>query len=157
VARTGVQIIAAHGLAAGMMLTTKWAFGRSRPKDQPDDAVDMAWFAGGTTSAFPSGASAVTFSLATTIADAVNRTPVTVLLYSGATLNAWARVNDDRHWVSDVALGALYGITAARLVNGHWRLFGLKPPLIAQTTDGGTLLAWEIPAASASQFIGRIF
>ncbi|MDH3208691.1 MAG: phosphatase PAP2 family protein, partial [Gemmatimonadota bacterium] len=83
---------------------------------------------------YPSGSAAVVFSLATTVADAVDRLPVTVVLYSGATLNAWARLNSDRHWLSDVALGALYGVTAAKLVNGEWTVFGIELPSL--WTDG---------------------
>ena len=117
-----------------MMIGTKWAFGRSRPSGTPDDPTDFDWFDGGENSAFPSGSAAVVFSLATTVADAVDRRPVSVLLYTGATLNAWARLNSDRHWLSDVALGALYGVTAAKLVNGEWTVFGLELP--AMWTDG---------------------
>jgi hypothetical protein len=74
------------------------------------------------------------FSLATTLADAIDRLPVSIALYSGATLNAWARLNANRHWLSDVALGALFGITTAKLVNGEWTVFGLELPSV--WTDG---------------------
>ncbi len=57
-----------------------------------------------------------------------------LVLYTGATLTAWARLNSDRHWLSDVALGALYGVTAAKLVNGEWTVFGLELPAV--WTDG---------------------
>ncbi|MDH3208332.1 MAG: phosphatase PAP2 family protein, partial [Gemmatimonadota bacterium] len=100
VAATGAQIFAAYGLSTSMMIATKWAFGRSRPSDTPDDPTQFDWLDGGENSSFPSGSAAVVFSLATTVADAVDRLPVTVVLYSGATLNAWARLNSDRHWLS---------------------------------------------------------
>ena len=63
---------------------------------------------------------------------------------SVATLNAWARLYEDRHWFSDVALGALYGITAAKIVNGRWRVFGWKPPTVGIATDGGVRLGYNI-------------
>ncbi len=72
VAQTGLQILASYGLASGMMIATKWAFGRSRPNATPDDNTTFDWFDGGENSSFPSGAAVVTFSLATTIADAVD-------------------------------------------------------------------------------------
>ena len=134
VAATGAQIFAAYGLSTSMMIATKWAFGRSRPSSTPDDPTQFDWLDGGENSAFPSGSAAVVFSLATTVADAVDRLPVSIVLYSGATLNAWARLNSDRHWLSDVALGALYGVTAAKLVNGEWTVFGIELPSL--WTDG---------------------
>jgi membrane-associated phospholipid phosphatase len=142
-AEAGAQILAAYGLSSGMMIATKWAFDRSRPSETPDDVTSFHWFEGGSSSSFPSGAAAVTFSLATTLSDAVDRTPVTVILYTGAALNSWARVYSDRHWLSDVALGALYGITAAKIVNGRWRLFGWKPPTVGIAADGGVQLGYS--------------
>ena len=140
-AQTGFQILVSYGLASGMMIATKWVFGRSRPSDTPDDNTDFDWFHGSSESSFPSGASAVTFSLATTVADAVDHPAATVVLYAGATLNAWSRVYKDRHWFSDVALGAVYGVTAAKLVNGHWRIFGVRPPTVGIDAHGRMLIA----------------
>lgn len=134
VAVTGAHILTSYALSSSMMIATKWVFGRSRPSETPDDPTNFDWFNGGEDSAFPSGSAAVVFSLATTLADAIDRRPVSIALYTGATLNAWARLNSDRHWLSDVALGALYGVTAAKLVNGEWTVFGLRPPAI--WTDG---------------------
>lgn len=131
---TGMHIATAYGLAGGLNFTAKWALGRSRPEDTPDDALLFDAFSGDESSALPSGSAAVVFSLATTVADAVDRTPVSVVLYSGAVLNSWARVYSDRHWLSDVALGALIGVTSAKLVNGEWTVFGLRPPTL--WTDG---------------------
>ncbi len=144
VAETGLQILAAYGLSSAMMIGTKWAVGRTRPSSAPDDNVVMDWFGGGANSSFPSGASAVVFSLATTVSDAVDHPAATVALYAGATVNAWSRVNKDRHWVSDVALGALYGITAAKLVNGRWRVFGLRPPTVGIDGRGEWSVAYQV-------------
>jgi len=143
VAEAGAQILAAYGLSSGMMIATKWAFDRSRPSETPNDVTSFNWFEGGSSSSFPSGAATVTFSLATTLSDAIDRTPVTVILYTGAALNSWARVYSDRHWLSDVTLGALYGITAAKIVNGRWRLFGWKPPTVGIAADGGVQLGYS--------------
>lgn len=145
VAEAGVQIAAAYGLSSGMMIASKWIFGRTRPSETPDDVANFDWFNGGSSYSFPSGAAAVSFSLATTIADAVERTPVTIAVYSLATLNSWSRMYSDRHWLSDVALGALYGVTAAKIVNGRWRLFGWRPPTVGIAADGGVTLAYRIP------------
>ncbi len=144
VAQTGLQILGAYGLTSGMMIATKWAFGRARPSTLPDDNTHFDWFAGGENSSFPSGAAAVTFSLATTLADAIDHPAATVVLYAGATLNSWARVYANRHWFSDVFTGALYGITAAKLVNGKWRLFGFRPPTVGIDGRGRTTFGYEL-------------
>jgi membrane-associated phospholipid phosphatase len=144
VAQTGMQVLVSYALTSGMMISTKWAFGRSRPNATPDDNTQFDWFNGTENSAFPSGAAVVTFSLAATLADAIDHPAATIVLYTGATLNAWARVYADRHWFSDVALGALYGITSAKLVNGHWRLFGLRPPTAGIDEWGRTRVGFQI-------------
>jgi hypothetical protein len=41
---------------------------------------------------------------------------------------AWSRVYDERHWASDVVLGAALGIATAKVVAGRWRVFGFRPP-----------------------------
>jgi membrane-associated phospholipid phosphatase len=144
IAQTGEQVLVSYGLTSGMMIATKWAFGRSRPNATPDDNTQFDWFHGTQDNAFPSGAAVVTFSLATTLADAIDHPAATVVLYAGATLNAWARVYADRHWFSDVALGALYGVTAAKLVNGRWRIFGLRPPTAGIDELGRARMGFEL-------------
>jgi membrane-associated phospholipid phosphatase len=70
------------------------------------------------------------FALATSLADDIHRVPATVALYTVATGTALSRLNDDRHWLSDVAGGAVLGVTSARLMSGRWRVFGLRPPSV---------------------------
>jgi membrane-associated phospholipid phosphatase len=144
VAETGLQILTAYALSSGVMIGTKWAFGRSRPSVTPDDNTVFDMMGGNENAAFPSGASAVTFSLATTLSDAIGHPAATIALYAGATLNAWARVNADRHWVSDVALGAVYGIAAAKIVNGKWRFFGWPPPTVGIDAWGRATVGYTV-------------
>jgi membrane-associated phospholipid phosphatase len=134
VALTGTHMLVAYALSSSLMVGTKYVFGRTRPSQTPDDPFNFDWFNGGSNASFPSGSAAVVFSLATTLADAIDRLPVSITLYSLATLNAWGRMNSDRHWLSDVVAGALVGITAAKLVNGEWSPFGLRLPRV--WTDG---------------------
>ena len=62
------------------------------------------------------------------LGDEIGSVPVSVALYGAAGLTAWSRVNDNRHWASDVAAGALVGIASAKLMNGRWRVFGISAP-----------------------------
>ncbi len=144
VAQTGLQILASYGLSSGMMIATKWAFGRTRPSQTPDDHLNFNWFDGDEDTSFPSGSSAVVFSLATTVADAVGHPAASITLYTGAVLNAWSRVYGQRHWFTDVAVGALYGVTAAKIVNGRWRIFGWRPPTVIVGPEGRTSLMYSM-------------
>ena len=87
----------------------------------------------------PSGHSAVAFAFATSLADDIHRPWATVGLYGMATAVAWSRVNDNRHWFSDVAAGALVGITSAKLASGRWRIFGIRAPSIIAGPRGAGL------------------
>jgi len=125
ISRTGAQLAASGVLAAASVGLLKVATGRSRP-DARQGTYDFHPFSGG--GSFPSGHAAIAFALATTLGDASHSTWVTGGLYLIATGTAWSRVYDERHWPSDVFLGAALGVTSAKLINGRWRIFGLRSP-----------------------------
>jgi membrane-associated phospholipid phosphatase len=139
--RAGGRLATTLALAGAASTLTKFAFGRPRPSENTDAGV-FAPFSGG--DALPSGHTAVAFALATALADDIRKTWASVGLYTLASGVAWSRLNDDRHWLSDVAAGAVLGITSARLVNGRWRLFHLRPPSIL-LGPGDMGLAWRVP------------
>ena len=58
------------------------------------------------------------------------------LLYAFATGTAWSRMNDRRHWLSDVVAGAAVGFTAAKIVERHPPRFLAGP--------GGARLEWSL-------------
>jgi membrane-associated phospholipid phosphatase len=66
-----------------------------------------------------------------------------VLLYTFATGTAWSRMNDDRHWLTDTAFGAILGITTAKVVDGRWRIFNLRPPAVLVGKEGTVALSWQ--------------
>ena len=57
----------------------------------------------------PSGHTTMAFALATALSDDIHRTWASVGLYTMATGVAWSRLNDNRHWLSDVAGGRSRG------------------------------------------------
>lgn len=138
--RAGGRLAATLALAGAASTATKFLFGRPRPSET-DEADVFAPFSG--EDAMPSGHSTIAFALATALADDIQETWASVGLYSLAAGVAWSRLNDDRHWLSDVAAGAVVGITSAKLVNGRWRLFHLRPPrvLLGPRHAG---LAWQV-------------
>jgi membrane-associated phospholipid phosphatase len=131
--RAGGRLAASLALAGLTVETGKYAFGRPRP-EQSLDADGYAPFSG--QASLPSGHSAMAFAFATSLADDIHRPWATVGLYGMATAVAWSRVNDNRHWLSDVAAGALVGITSAKLASGRWRIFGVKAPSILAAPTG---------------------
>jgi membrane-associated phospholipid phosphatase len=140
-ARAGGRISAALLLAGAVSGGGKLALGRERP-DQGPSAFRFHPFSRLDTS-LPSGHTTMAFALAASIADEVRRPWATVLLYSAATGTGWSRINDNRHWLSDVVAGALVGVTSAKLVNGHWRIGRLRPPSIIRE-PGRLGFAWPL-------------
>jgi membrane-associated phospholipid phosphatase len=138
--RAGGRLAATLALAGAASTLAKLTFGRPRPSESLD--VDgYSPFSG--QDAMPSGHTTMAFALATALADDIHRPWATVGLYTLATGVGWSRVNDNRHWLTDVAGGAIVGITSAKLVSGHWRIFGLRPPgvLLGPSHAG---LAWRV-------------
>jgi membrane-associated phospholipid phosphatase len=126
-ARAGGRLAATLLLAGGATTVAKLALGRPRPSGSLD-ADGFVPFSG--QDAMPSGHTTMAFAMATALADDIRKPWASVGLYTLATGVGWSRINDNRHWVSDVAAGALVGITSAKLVNGRWRVFNLHPPSI---------------------------
>jgi membrane-associated phospholipid phosphatase len=125
ITRTGAQLAVSGALASASFGLLKVVAGRSRP-DAGEGAYDFHPFSGG--GSFASGHSALAFALATTLGDASHSTWVRAGLYVVAAGTAWSRVYDERHWPSDVLLGAALGVTSAKLVSGRWQIFGLRSP-----------------------------
>jgi membrane-associated phospholipid phosphatase len=105
---------AAAALAMGISSGLKYTIGRTRPSFA-GDPDQLRPFSGA--NSFPSGHTAVAFAIATSIAEETDDSWSDVALYSAATLTAMARVNDDRHWTSDVLFGALIGHFSAKWVS----------------------------------------
>jgi membrane-associated phospholipid phosphatase len=125
ITRAGGRLAASLAVAGLTVQVGKLAFGRPRP-EQSLDADGFMPFSG--QAAMPSGHTATAFALATSLSDDIHRPWATVGLYGLATAVGWSRVNDNRHWLSDVAVGAMIGVTSAKLASGRWRIFGLRSP-----------------------------
>jgi membrane-associated phospholipid phosphatase len=138
-ARMGGRLGASILLAGATVEVGKVFLGRPRP-EQSLDADGYVPFSG--QAAMPSGHSAMAFALATSLSDDIHRPWATVGLYGMATAVAWSRINDNRHWLTDVTAGALLGITSAKLASGRWRIFRIRPPAII-AVPGGAGLGWS--------------
>ncbi|MBD3671182.1 MAG: phosphatase PAP2 family protein [Gammaproteobacteria bacterium] len=122
---TSLVRLSANGLEAVVLsgLTTavgKQLFGRVRPAAAVDS---KQWFQG--QQSFPSGHTTAAFALSTVLAE--SGTPSLgrrVFFYSLAGLTAFARMYDNRHWLSDTVMGAAIGIHAGRYVTRRHPLAG---------------------------------
>jgi membrane-associated phospholipid phosphatase len=142
IARAGGRAATSLALAAAIELSLKAIVGRARP-DAGLGAFHYEPLSGSVS--LPSGHTTVAFALATSLGGEVRSTWARAGLYGLAAGTAWSRVNDDRHWLSDVAAGALIGITSAKLVSGKWQVFGLRPPaLLVSPSGAAAAVGWTI-------------
>lgn len=129
--RAGSRAAGSLAFTASAVYAGKYLMGRGRPDDLLRDEPAM-----------PSGHTAMAFALATSLSDDIGRPWATVGLYTMAGAVGWSRINDNRHWLSDVAAGAVLGIASAKFASGRWRIFGLRAPsLIAG--PGGVGVGWR--------------
>jgi hypothetical protein len=120
-----------HGTEAvlvgeGISYVLKGAVGRGRPyltnAKTPDDFDWGRGFKSGDWRSFPSGHSTTAFAAAAAVTDETGRwfpnstRIVGPLMYGGATLVGLSRMYHNRHWASDVALGAMIGTFSGRKV-----------------------------------------
>jgi membrane-associated phospholipid phosphatase len=138
--RSGGRLAVTLALGGVASNAAKLALGRPRPYES-SDADGYVPFSG--QEAMPSGHTTMAFAFATALSDDIRRPWATVGLYTLAVGVGWSRINDNHHWLSDVAAGAVLGITSAKLVNGRWQIFNLRPPSVLIGPENATL-AWQV-------------
>ena len=123
--RSGGRVLASLAVAGLTAAALKEIAGRVRPTDTNDPYLFKPF---SNHDAFPSGHTTMAFALATSLAEEIHNRWVTAALYAGASGTGWSRLNDHKHWLSDVLTGATVGIAGAKVMEGRWRIFGLGPP-----------------------------
>lgn len=136
----GKRVAASLAIAGGTMGLSKAFFGRARPDDPFQDGDDFGLFDG--RGSLPSGHTAMAFAFATSLSDEIRNPWVSAGLYTAAGAVGWSRINDDRHWLSDVAAGAVLGIASAKFASGRWTIFGLRAPTLI-TGPRGMGIGWQ--------------
>lgn len=133
----GIRISSSLAMAGVVVTIAKFVAGRTRPSRENSEAEDFHPFSGNTSA--PSGHSAMAFALAASLGEEIHNRWASAALYALAATTAWSRVNDNVHWLSDVAAGAVVGIVSAKFMNGKVALFGIQPPRLRPTRSGITL------------------
>lgn len=110
--RMGAEILLSQYLAGSLRNASKLILGRRRPNE--GKGAYFFELNGGTS--FPSGHAASVFALAEVLAHHADRRWATVTIYSLATAQAYQRLTASAHWASDVWIGAVSGVAAARFI-----------------------------------------
>jgi membrane-associated phospholipid phosphatase len=152
-------------LAEAMTYLVKYAFGRERPylagTDHPGLFAFGRGFKGNAYSSFPSGHASAAFASAGAVtAEVSSRWPkatwvVAPVMYGSAAMVAWARLQSNKHWLSDVFLGAgmgtMIGIKVVRFNHKHPknaidRMFLAAVPTVLPDGAGSASLAlmWTV-------------
>lgn len=140
---TALDSIAASAISSGIIVnTTKYIVGRSRPTDGKG-AYDFHPFSGH--DSFMSGHTTEAFTLASVITEHYDALWVKVVAYGLAGTVGYARLNNNRHWTSDVLTGGVVGIYVGKTVvhfnREHHRI--KLQPIVERDLQGAELsMAW---------------
>jgi hypothetical protein len=150
-------------LGSGVTGVLKGVMGRARPDaladTRPSDFKFAKGFTSDTRTSFPSGHTTTAFAAAAAVTAEVKRNwpkytwYVGPVMYGGATLVGLSRMYHNRHWASDVALGAGIGtFSGLKVVKySHAHPDNLLDRIILHTTAaadgrGGAYIGWSAPA-----------
>lgn len=122
---------AAGAIASGVTAVMKVAFGRVRPYLSGDPGNFRPF---SNNASFPSGHMTLAMAVATSLARSTRDHWSDVLFYSAALVTGYARINDDKHWLSDVITGGAIGYLVGRQI--HFRGSKITPVLGAGVVGG---------------------
>lgn len=121
-------------LADGATLILKEAVGRGRPNVSNDKGVFRPFGFRSDYDGFPSMHTASSFAFASVIAGTSGNLPVSILSYSAAVCVGLSRLSQNKHWASDVLVGAAIGELAGRVATRYHareKTFALVPAIMA--------------------------
>ena len=140
---TALDSIAATAIASGIVTNSfKYVIGRGRPTDG-HGAYNFRPFSG--QDSFSSGHTTEAFALASVITEHYNAPWVEVASYGLASAVGYARLNNNRHWPSDVLTGATIGTFVGKTVvhfNARHRQVKLQPIVGSDIRGAEISLAW---------------
>lgn len=118
--KTGRMLLQALAYSGTVTMGMRYLFGRHRPFTSTGDQYEFSPFnTSGDTQSFPSGHMVVATATSTILAEQIDTWWARVVLYSMAALTGYARLYNDKHWLSDVVFAAALGYGSAKFV--LWR------------------------------------
>jgi len=114
---TGRELIQALIYGGTVTMGIRYLTGRKRPFTSKKNQYEFKAFETvGDFQSFPSGHTVVAMSTSTILAERIDTWWARVLLYPFAILTGYARLYNDKHWVSDIIIGAAIGYGSAKFV-----------------------------------------
>jgi membrane-associated phospholipid phosphatase len=161
VADTGLHTFESVVLAESITTLTKGVVGRSRPYNTPRDPFNYGFGRGwhnDKTQSMPSGHTSAAFAAAAAGASEIghwwprHRTLAAVGLYSAAGLVGISRMYNNKHWASDIVVGAGIGAFSGWKVVGYTHAHPNNPvdrlllgTRVAPAGNGGMAIVWSAP------------
>jgi len=127
-------------LADASTFLLKEATGRGRPDATPAKGDFKPFRFKNNYDSFPSMHTASSFALASVLAATSESFTLKAAYYSAATFVGFSRLYQDKHWASDVILGAALGELCGRVVT-HYHATGQKVAIVPQTFENGAGMA----------------
>lgn len=116
--KTGRMLLQALAYSGAVTMGLRYLTGRHRPFSSSNGSqYEFSWFnAAGDTQSFPSGHTVVAFATSTILAEQIDTWWARIVFYGFAALTGYARLYNDKHWISDVIFGAALGYGSAKFV-----------------------------------------
>ncbi|BCS53539.1 phosphatase PAP2 family protein [Geobacter sp. SVR] len=137
---TGEMVGEALILADASTFIIKEATGRGRPTVTAHKGDFKPFGFKNDYDSFPSMHTSSSFALASVMSATTESIPVKALYYSAATFVGFSRMQENKHWASDVVFGALLGELCGRVVV-QYHVSGNKLAIAPQTYESGAGLA----------------
>lgn len=132
---TGRLLLESLSFSGLSVITARFLAGRSRPYSGDGPWTFTPFTVSNEIQSFPSGHTTVAFAMSTVLAERIDTWWSRVFFYGMASLTAYARVLNNQHWMSDVVVGAAFGLGAGLFVvqREHERTVG-------ETSSGARIL-----------------
>jgi len=116
--KTGRMLIQSLVYSGTLTIGLRYLLGRTRPfTSKTGSQYEFTWFQmAGDTQSFPAGHVVVAMATSTILAETINNWVARVLFYGMAGLTAYARLYNDKHWLSDVLFASALGYASAKFV-----------------------------------------
>lgn len=116
---TGRLLVESIAFSGSIVMVMRFSVGRTRPLLSDDAGQFNGFEPAFREQSFPSGHAAVGFATASVLAGRINRTWATAGLYSLASLGTFAQLYNQQHWLSDLVVGGVLGLTSGLFVLGR--------------------------------------